>query len=144
MKSLEVYMWSTCSISLDFLDLRECCEIFKIMFFSSFEIHGWNKQISAPQIKNIPKTIFRSHVNVLARIFSAPANGIYFAETLPAAPPVFFAACGGVFFSRCPTPGMHGVSPFFYPACYSLLKKISRKLFVKPDHHCSLRRRRKK
>ena len=87
MKSLEVYMWSTCTISLDFLDLRECCEIFKIIFFSSFEMHGWNKQISAPQIKNIPKKNFRSHVNVLARFFSAPANGIYFAENLPAAPP---------------------------------------------------------
>ena len=51
-------------------------------------MHGWKKQNSAPQIKNIPKKNFRSHVNVLARFFSAPANGIYFAEKLPAAPPV--------------------------------------------------------
>ena len=50
-------------------------------------MHGWKKQNSAPQIKNIPKKNFRSHVNVLARFFSAPANGIYFAENLPAAPP---------------------------------------------------------
>ena len=64
-------------------------------------MHGWNKQISAPQIKNIPKKIFRSHVNVLARFFSAPANGIYFAENLPAAPPGVYGASSRFRTNRC-------------------------------------------